>query len=93
MKIAIYAETSLLESIALGHDLKYASIYSLHVVLGDAARPEGMWLCGEMELNLPSRDIAVQWAAKAIQLEAIRQAMYYEERLAKLLSLTWEPPQ
>ena len=92
MKIAIYAETSALEAIALDRDTNYLGSYSFQFVLGEMPRPEGKWFCGEFELKLPSRDTAVMWAQKALQAEAGSMAKYYEERIAKLLAITWEPP-
>ena len=68
MRIAVYAETSLLEAIARDPSLKdsYVSSYSFHFVLGKGDEPpapvEGKWCCGEFELKLPSRDTAVMWA-------------------------------
>lgn len=90
MKIKVFAETSLLEQIALGQSLDYLTSYSFTFVLGDKPRPEGKWFCGEVELKLPSRDQAVMWAQKALEKEAARTAAYYADRLAKLLAITWE---
>lgn len=96
MRIAVYAETSLLEAIARDPSLKdsYVSSYSFHFVLGKGDEPpapvEGKWCCGEFELKLPSRDTAVMHAQKALNLEAAQQARYYQERLANLLALTYD---
>lgn len=93
MKVAVYFETSLLERIATeGESLKWISPYALHLVFDDAERPSGKWFAGEFELKLPSRDQAVMRAEKALRAEAGAVATMYEERLAKLLSLTWEQP-
>ena len=94
MKISIYAETSLVEQIALGHDLAYISPYYFQFVVDTGEReapcPRDKIFCGEVELKLPSRDAAVMIAQRAIQAEAAAQALYYETRLSKLLAITWE---
>ena len=90
MKIAIYAETSLLEQIAKGQSLDYVSVYSFQVVLGNREPPKGKFCCGEFTLKLPSRDQAVSMAHAALQAEAFAIAKDYEERIKNLLSLTWE---
>lgn len=96
MRIAIYAETPLLEAIARDPSLKdsYISSYSLQVVLGKGDEPppcvEGKWFCGEFELKLPSRDVAIRHAQKAINAEAALAARHYQERIANLLALTYD---
>lgn len=96
MRIAVYAETSLLEAIARDPSLKdaYVSSYAFQFVVdkGDGALPrlEGKWFCGEFEPKLPSRDAAIRHAQKALNLEAAQQARYYAERIANLLALTYD---
>lgn len=92
MKIAIYAETPLLEQIAKGQSLDYLTIYSFQVLLGDREPPKGKFCCGEFTLEFPSRNQAVSMAHAALQAEAFEIAKDYEDRIKNLLALTWEAP-
>ncbi len=93
MIVKIYAQTSLLEKIALDRSLDYVGSYEFEFVVGeDKKSASNAWSCGEFELLLPTRDQAVMIAQRAIQAEAASMEKYYADRLSKLLAITWEPP-
>lgn len=93
MRVRVYLTTSGLENVANGDSLS-AYNFSFYIESDYAFEhpPEGRWFAGEFELKLPSRDTAVMWTEKALRAEAAVVAKGYEERLAKLLALTWEQP-
>jgi len=88
LKLRITLDTSGLEYIARGEE-RYLSVYhfSFAALTGDETPGEGVYT--DVEIPLPSRDKAVELAMSALRAEARMTAKQYEERLQKLLALTW----
>lgn len=98
MRVRIYLETTGLEHIALGREHTMWS-GNLTLVLEspdgvfEESHCEGKWFAGEFELKLPTRDTAVMWAERGIRREQAIVNTHFEERVKKLLALTWEAPE
>jgi hypothetical protein len=98
VKVRIYLETGGLEHIALGrrHSM-WSGNFTIVLEEPDGSfqedHCEGKWFAGEFEVKLPSRDTAVMWAEKGIRRDQAEMNRLYDERVAKLLALTWEAPE
>jgi hypothetical protein len=94
VKIRIYLDTGGLEHIALGRpEQMWSGNFIVRLPQYDGTWPddcEDKWPFGEFELKLPSRDIAVGLAEKELRKDQATMNRIFEERISKLLSLTWE---
>lgn len=95
MKVRIFMNTSALEVLANHGPDYYFSPWSLQFQVitkfnENESAPEDALFVGELELDLPTRDKAVELAAKGIRAEEAFLSAECQKRLNKLLSLTWE---
>lgn len=94
MKIRIYLDTGGLEHIAHGRpEQMWSGNFIVRLPQYDGTWPDDCddrWPFGEFELKLPSRDTAVMWAERELRKEQVTLNHFFEERISKLLSLTWE---